>query len=86
MFQVMGAAFSQEGMQIFRVGNSLSIILDVVFSYAYLILCSKKVGNRTQTVVNSTEVAASEAAASRSLSRGFFVSIMILVTSLFLPF
>ncbi|AAD30264.1 EST gb/AA605362 comes from this gene, partial [Arabidopsis thaliana] len=40
---------------------------------------SKKVGNRTQTVVNSTEVAAGEAT-SRSLSRGFCVTIMILVT------
>lgn len=50
-----------------------------------LILCSKKVGNRTQTVVNSTQVAGSEAS-SRSLSRGFCVSIMILVTCILLPF
>ncbi|XP_024007813.1 glucan endo-1,3-beta-glucosidase 1 [Eutrema salsugineum] len=46
---------------------------------------SKKVGNRTQTVVNSTQVAAGEAS-SRSLSRCFCVSIMILVTSMLLPF
>ncbi|XP_018458288.2 glucan endo-1,3-beta-glucosidase 1 isoform X1 [Raphanus sativus] len=46
---------------------------------------SKKVGNRTQTVVNSTQVAGSEAF-SRSLSRGFCVSIMILVTCILLPF
>ncbi|KAL1202287.1 Glucan endo-1,3-beta-glucosidase 1 [Cardamine amara subsp. amara] len=47
---------------------------------------SNKVGNRTQTVVNSTQVAAGEAS-SRSLSRVFCVSIMILVTSsILLPF
>ncbi|KAG2300957.1 hypothetical protein Bca4012_008891 [Brassica carinata] len=45
---------------------------------------SKKVGNRTQTVVNSTQVAAGEAS-SRPLSRGLFVSIMILVASVLLP-
>ncbi|CAN8312016.1 unnamed protein product [Cochlearia groenlandica] len=46
---------------------------------------SNKIGNRTQTVVNSTQVAAGEAF-SRSLSRGFCISLMILVTSLLLPF
>ncbi|KAL1199014.1 Glucan endo-1,3-beta-glucosidase 1 [Cardamine amara subsp. amara] len=47
---------------------------------------SNKVGNKTQTVVNSTQVAAGEAS-SRSLSRVFCVSIMILVTSsILLPF
>ncbi|CAN8294144.1 unnamed protein product [Cochlearia groenlandica] len=46
---------------------------------------SKKVGNRTQTVVNSTQVAAGEAS-SRSLSRRLYVSTMILVTSTLLAF
>ncbi|CAH8384048.1 unnamed protein product [Eruca vesicaria subsp. sativa] len=45
---------------------------------------SKKVGNRTQTVVNSTQVPGGEAS-TRSLSRGFCVSIMILVTYILLP-
>ncbi|KAG2320015.1 hypothetical protein Bca52824_013228 [Brassica carinata] len=47
---------------------------------------SKKVGNGTQTVVNSTQVAAGETSSRSLLSRGFCASMMILVTCVLLPF
>lgn len=86
-FQVMEAAFSQEGKKVCDIKNSYYFCLLCVylFTWCWLIWCSKKVGNKTQTVVNSTQVAAGETS-SRSFSRGFCASVMILVTCVLLPF
>lgn len=94
MFSGHGSCIFPGRYESFRVGNSVLLfffnIINSVFFFlltcSYLILCSKKVGNRTQTVVNSTQVASGEASRSR-LSIGFFcVSVTILVTSTLLPF